>query len=117
MVVQSTSPYHAKRTFLSIGKTVSAAGFRKVKQYHANVPSFGEWGWTIAVPHGRPPEARITSFEGWAPANWATKEMVLAAFVFGRGFYKMRDAVRVNWLRSGVMYQYHLQDWDEVKPR
>ncbi|MBL4720143.1 MAG: polyamine aminopropyltransferase, partial [Alphaproteobacteria bacterium] len=62
MAVQSTSPYHAKRTFLSIGRTIEAAGFGKVDQYHANVPSFGEWGWTIAAPHGLSPSARIANF-------------------------------------------------------
>lgn len=48
MVVQSTSPYHAKNTFISIGKTIKHAGFKHVQQYHHNVPSFGEWG--LALP-------------------------------------------------------------------
>ena len=46
MAVQSTSPYHAKNTFISIGKTIRHSGFYRVEQYHTNVPSFGEWGWT-----------------------------------------------------------------------
>ena len=53
MAVQSTSPYHAKNTFISIGKTIRHSGFYRVEQYHTNVPSFGEWGWTIAVKNGK----------------------------------------------------------------
>jgi spermidine synthase len=63
LVVQSTSPYHAKRTFLSIGKTIEASGFSQVDQYHANVPSFGEWGWTIAVPLGAAPKISRALFQ------------------------------------------------------
>lgn len=46
VVVQSTSPYHAKETFLCILRTMSAAGLAVVP-YHDNVPSFGDWGWII----------------------------------------------------------------------
>ena len=37
MAIQSTSPYHAKDSFISIGKTVKAANFNHVEQYHDNV--------------------------------------------------------------------------------
>jgi len=45
-VVQSTSPYHAKESYLCIGRTIQAAGFDTLA-YHDNVPSFGDWGWWI----------------------------------------------------------------------
>ncbi|MBL4827296.1 MAG: polyamine aminopropyltransferase, partial [Spongiibacteraceae bacterium] len=44
IAIQSTSPYHSSDAFFSIGKTLAAVGFT-MEQYHANVPSFGEWGW------------------------------------------------------------------------
>lgn len=115
MVVQSTSPYHAKRTFLSIGRTVEAAGFDKVDQYHANVPSFGEWGWTIATPHGLSPRARIRNFDGPVPEAWATKSMIKASFVFGRDYFAGRDKININRPRSGIIYQYHMKDWNEIR--
>jgi len=40
LVIQSTSPYHSKKAFLSIDKTVLAAGYPYVEQYHENVPSY-----------------------------------------------------------------------------
>lgn len=113
MVVQSTSPYHAKRTFMSIGRTVEAAGFNQVNQYHANVPSFGEWGWTIATPHGTSPKSRIEKFNGDIPKAWASHEMIKASFVFGRDFFSARDNVDINHARSNRLYQYHMQDWSE----
>lgn len=48
-VVQATSPYHAKETFLCILRTMAAAGLGVVP-YHDNVPSFGDWGWIMASP-------------------------------------------------------------------
>jgi spermidine synthase len=112
MVVQSTSPYHAKRTFLSVGKTIEASGFSQVDQYHANVPSFGEWGWTIGVPHGASPKTRIGNFKGPLPESWATPEMIEASFVFGRDFFANKQPIKINWTRSNTIYQYHLQDWN-----
>ena len=58
ITVQSSSPYHAKQAFIAIGKTLQAAGF-SVEQYHANVPTFGEWGWSIGVLHGAPASVRL----------------------------------------------------------
>jgi len=114
MVVQSTSPYHAKRTFLSIGKTIKASGFVKVDQYHANVPSFGEWGWTIATSNGASARQRIDNFNGEIPEDWATIPFIRASFEFGRDFFKDSDAIKINRPRSGVIYNYNLEDWGEV---
>ncbi|MFZ4761184.1 MAG: hypothetical protein ACOYK8_00005 [Alphaproteobacteria bacterium] len=47
-VTQSTSLYFAPRAYWSIAKTVQAAGFANLYPYHANVPSFGEWGFVMA---------------------------------------------------------------------
>jgi len=47
MVVQSTSPYYARRSFWTIVVTLEAAGL-KTAPYHALVPSFGEWGYVLA---------------------------------------------------------------------
>ena len=47
MAVQSTSPYYAKEAFWCINKTLEEEGF-KVYPYHAEVPSFGDWGFQLA---------------------------------------------------------------------
>lgn len=48
VVVQSTSPYVARRSFWCIAHTIGAAGFVTVP-YHTYVPSFGEWGYIMAM--------------------------------------------------------------------
>ncbi len=49
LVVQSTSPLFARRSYWCIVQTLEAAGF-SVRPYHAFVPSFGEWGFALATP-------------------------------------------------------------------
>jgi len=113
LVVQSTSPYHAKRAFVSIGKSVAAAGFI-TDQYHANVPSFGEWGWTIATKVGASPLARIKSSEKHIPDtyNWITKPMIESAFNFSKTFFNNTAAVEINYMGSNTVYRYHHDSWE-----
>ncbi len=114
MAVQSTSPYHAKHAFLSIGKTVKHAGFLHVQQYHQNVPSFGEWGWTIATKNGSSPRVRIEALKELPiDDGWMTKGVMLAAFEFSRGYFDELDSIKVNRLGSLVAYQYHQTDWEK----
>jgi spermidine synthase len=47
VVVQSTSPYVAPKSFWCIERTLQSVGFATVP-YHAHVPSFGEWGFVLA---------------------------------------------------------------------
>lgn len=48
MTVQSTSPLIAPRSYWTVASTLEAAGLT-VRGYHAYVPSFGEWGFTMAA--------------------------------------------------------------------
>ncbi len=114
MVVQSTSPYHAKNTFLSIGKTIKFAGFLHVEQYHHNVPSFGEWGWTIATKNGLSAKARISQVDQFdVDDGWSTKGLVLAAFEFNKHFFDKLNSIKINRINDQVVYQYHLSDWEK----
>jgi spermidine synthase len=47
LVVQSTSPYYARRSFWCIERTISESGFWTAP-YHVTVPSFGLWGFVVA---------------------------------------------------------------------
>jgi spermidine synthase len=47
MVVQSGSPYSTPTAFWRTVSTVGAAGFA-VTPYHVDVPTFGDWGFTLA---------------------------------------------------------------------
>ncbi|MEW4982478.1 MAG: polyamine aminopropyltransferase [Cycloclasticus sp.] len=114
MAVQSTSPYHAKNTFLSIGKTIHYAGFKHVEQYHHNVPSFGEWGWTIATKNGVSAKARLMLKETLAVDDgWSTKGVLLAAFEFNKHFFDRLDTIKVNRINNQAAYQYHKEGWEK----
>ena len=76
------------------------------------MPSFGEWGWTIATKNGRSPYQRLQAMESMpVDDGWATKALILAAFEFGKDFFAKSDSVAVNRLGSMVAYQYHYDDW------
>ena len=112
--IQSASPYHAKNAFIAIGKTVQAAGFSSVQQYHDNVPSFGEWGWTIASKMGAAPLTRLKKLPQLPVAHhWLTLPMVINAFDFSRDFYKDKATVPVNYLGSHAIYQLHQKAWQD----
>lgn len=113
MVVQSTSPFHAKNAFISIAKTVKKANFKQVEQYHQNVPSFGEWGWTIATKQGLPASKRLEKESKInVTTKWATIPLLQSGFVFNKGFYDHKNKVKINYLGSNQLYQYHQKAWE-----
>lgn len=114
IVVQSTSPYHSKKSFLSIGKTLQFADFLHVEQYHQNVPSFGEWGWTIATKNGLSARARIAiGRDIGVDDGWSTKGVILAAFEFNQGYFELLDEIKVNRINNNMAYQYYQDDWEK----
>lgn len=55
VVTQATSPFFSQQAFLSVLKTVRAAGFTAVP-YRNHVPTLGEWGFVLGV---KPSEHRL----------------------------------------------------------
>ncbi|MEO5368636.1 MAG: polyamine aminopropyltransferase [Magnetococcus sp. DMHC-1] len=112
LAVQSTSPYHAREAFLCVGVTLRHAGFKHVEPYHQNVPSFGEWGWTLATQQELPASQRLRNLD---PASlrdpWLTREIMVGAFAFGQGFFSGLENIQVNRLGSQHMYRYHHEAW------
>lgn len=113
LTVQSTSPYHAPKAFISVGNTLELAGFN-VKQYHHNVPSFGEWGWSIATKMGKNAEQRLQNVTHLAVEdNWLTLGLIKASFEFPANFYQDKQEIKPNTLGSLQLYHYHLADWSD----
>ncbi|MCY4013318.1 MAG: polyamine aminopropyltransferase [Gammaproteobacteria bacterium] len=114
-VTQSTSPFHATDAFLSIGKTIASVGFR-VEQYHANVPSFGQWGWSIGTVQGLEASARIVASDRPEfPDGWLDKAQIVAAFALPDAVRGRNDSVTINRLGSHVVFSYHQRAWREQK--
>jgi spermidine synthase len=112
LVAQSTSPYHAKKAFISIGKTIEAVGFKQVAQYRQNIPSFGEWGWTIASNSPIPIRSALIKLDTSAVEHsWLTRDLLVAAFEFPANFYQDKDDIEVNHLGSNRIYRYHDEAW------
>ena len=113
MAIQSTSPFHARNAFISIAKTVRQARFIGVEQYHQNVPSFGEWGWTIATKSGTTARKRLQSTtKTGVETTWLTPDLMHSAFVFNKDFYQDKDSIKVNYLGTNQLYQYHQKAWE-----
>jgi spermidine synthase len=114
IAIQSTSPYHAKDSFIAIGNTVEAAQFNHVQQYHDNVPSFGEWGWTIASKNGASPLTRLNKLNELPVTHqWLNLAILKAAFIFPNHFYRDKEAIGTNILGSHTIYQLHQKAWQD----
>ncbi|MEI6895153.1 MAG: polyamine aminopropyltransferase [Colwellia sp.] len=114
IAIQSTSPYHAKDSFIAIGNTLAAANYAHVEQYHDNVPSFGEWGWTIASKSGASPLTRLNKLNKLPIAHqWLNLAILKAAFIFPNDFYENKDDIGINILGSHMIYQLHQKAWQD----
>lgn len=113
VVVQSTSPYHAKETYLCILRTMSAAGFG-VTPYHINVPSFGDWGWVIGSPSLSSGEIRsvLGAIDTFQVETVEVDARVLQSMmVFGKRSL-VSDSTSISTLMDPVVYGlYTYEGW------
>jgi spermidine synthase len=104
IVVQSTSPWYAPHAFWCVDATLREAGLHTAP-YHAQVPSFGDWGFIIA---GRTADYRPPSVfpPGLRHANAAT---VRQMFDFPPDM--RAPEVEPNRLNTQMLVHYFEQDW------
>ncbi|RXZ42520.1 polyamine aminopropyltransferase [Crenobacter cavernae] len=105
--IQSTSPYYAPRAFWAVDATLREAGFH-TWPYHAYVPSFGEWGFTLAARHNdyTPPSSYPVATRFLDAAT--TREL----FRFPPDM--PRPKVEPNRLNSQSLVHDFEKDWQEV---
>ncbi|MCC6136605.1 MAG: polyamine aminopropyltransferase [Candidatus Contendobacter sp.] len=105
-VVQTTSPLYARQSFWCIVRTLESVGLT-VTPYHAYVPAFGEWGFTLATrqpwqaPDHYPPGLRFL-----------TTETTPALFQFPPDMGPV-DA-EINRLNNQILVRYYEQEWRQV---
>ena len=105
VVVQSTSPYVARKSYWCVNNTLAAAGFATTP-YHAYVPSFGEWGFVLA---GKQAFAASGSYpEGLRFVSPDTVALMLH-FPADMG----RLDTDVNRLDNQVLVHYFDEEWAE----
>jgi len=107
MVVQSTSPYVAPKSFWTVDTTLRSVGLHTIP-YHNYVPSFGEWGYIIATNTGiynKPthylPGLKFMSLESMEQMLFFPADM-------------KKVATEVNKLNNQALVHYFEEEWAKV---
>ena len=79
VVVQSGSPYSTPTAFWRTVSTIEAAGFA-VTPYHVDVPTFGDWGFTLGRRGSIPPTPTVP--KDAPPLRFLNQPVLDAATVF-----------------------------------
>lgn len=79
MVVQSGSPYSTPKVFWRTVSTIRSVGFA-VTPYHVNVPTFGDWGFTLARLGSEAPVPTVP--KGAPPLRFLSQQVLDASTVF-----------------------------------
>jgi len=103
VTVQSTSPLVAPRSYWTVASTLEAAGL-SARGYHAYVPSFGEWGFTLAA-HSPPGDAVALP----AGLRFLTQTSERAMFDFPPDMARRPTAV--NRLDNQALVRSFAEEW------
>ncbi|MBL7712072.1 MAG: polyamine aminopropyltransferase [Chitinophagaceae bacterium] len=105
IVIQSTSPYVAPKSFWCVSETLKSTGYHTVA-YHNYVPSFGEWGYVMAmidreyqVPDSFP-----------VPVRFISKAVMEQMLQFPEDM-KATTALEVNKLNNQALVHYFEEEW------
>jgi spermidine synthase len=107
-VIQTTSPLVARQSFWTVVQTLESVGF-KTAPYHANVPSFGEWGFVVASQ--RPYRLPESLPEGLRFLNLQTLPLL---FDFPQDM--ARVPAEVNRLSNQILVNTYEREWGRVVP-
>jgi len=105
-VIQSTSPFVAPKSFWCVNETLKAVGFHTIP-YHNYVPSFGEWGYTMATlqPGYQLPDSFPQGLK------YITRD-VLAQMLSFPADMRSRITPAVNRLDNQTLVDYFEQEWN-----
>jgi spermidine synthase len=113
MVVQATSPYLARESFLCIGRTIQSAGL-DILPFHENVPSFGDWGWFLAWHpqiHREKIMDRIDRLEIKVDTRFITPQVFKSELVFGKDELTTDNTVINTLLHPALLSIYNHESW------
>lgn len=107
VVIQSTSPYVAPKSFWCINATIQAAGFF-TKPYHNYVPSFGEWGYILASL-----DSNLHWFAGYPQGlKFLNPDVMRQMFIFPQDM-QYNKPLSPNKLNNQVLVGYFEEEWDK----
>jgi len=105
LVVQSTSPWYAPRSFWCVARTIEAAG-GNTAPYHTYVPSFGEWGYVLATKR---PRVKLPGPLAKVPLRFLDQATMEAMFRFPPDMKP--PEVEVNLLNTQQVVKYYNSEW------
>jgi spermidine synthase len=112
--VQSTSPYLSPRAFWCIVATLDAADLHPLP-YHAHVPSFGDWGFTLVARSPlRAPSGLAFELPKPDALRFLSPELVPTLFAFPAD-QRPRE-VEINRLDTQMLVRYYDQDLHSFGP-
>lgn len=120
LVTQATSPFFSRLAFLSILKTVGAAGLVAVP-YHNHVPTMGELGWVLGVKPGpgrEPPSEedvrrRLAEQDFAVRTRFLNRDAMLGMLSFGKGVFDDLETVAVSEESDLAVFSYYRDGaWD-----
>jgi spermidine synthase len=107
VVIQTTSPLIARKSFWCIVETLEASGY-SVKPYQTTVPSFGIWGYALAklqpfdVPL-KPPSGMELHF--------LNDNSFASMFEFSNDTSRPNDEIEINRLDNQSLVRYYEAEW------
>lgn len=108
-VIQSTSPYVAPKSFWCVAATLQAVGLHTVP-YHNFVPSFGDWGYIMAMP--RQQELDFNHLP--AGLKFMDKSTAGQMLHFPADM-QVHQAVLPNKLNNQVLVEYFEDEWGKYQ--
>jgi spermidine synthase len=106
-VTQATSPYFATDAFWSITKTIEASGFEHVYPYHAEIPSFGDWGFVMAASYKKDVKQPNITVE----TRFLDHTNFAKLFIFDKDI--LPAGVEINEIDRPILLQYYLKGWKD----
>ncbi len=108
VVIQTTSPLMARKSFWCIIKTLEAAGF-SVKPYQTTVPSFGVWGYALAKlqPFDQP-----TKLPENIELKFLNDQTLASMFEFSADTdLPKNEEIEINRLDNQALVRYYEAEW------
>lgn len=106
VVIQTTSPLIARRSFWCIISTLEAAGFY-VRPYHATVPSFGVWGFALAKTSSFAAPTQLHGVE----TKYLNQDILASMFQFASDTARPQDEIEINRLDNQALVRYYEDEW------
>jgi spermidine synthase len=109
-VVQSTSPFYAKKSFWCVVNTINSVGFNAVP-YHAYVPSFGEWGFILASSKAINPKSPLAQNNLPANLKFISQENIQSLFDFPADM--SHSSTCINKLNNQDLVRTFDEEWGQ----